>query len=256
MSIDKQYEYVTECENNILFVDIYYSDKILQIHETEPIKRNIINNWENIKYKPIRIIYFNYDSHNTNINELVKINMRKYGINNVRGGDYTNLELSQKQIDKLNFELLGYDYCINCRKCHRDSEDCLGKNIDTSTFLQDCNDYNTILVKINYITNIYDKTCLLKNQLNEIMYIRSLPGNINKDKFNTIYKKYIMNNNDPDNMTELKDYSIKKNELESILFDKKLELINIYKVHKSEYYLKDILTELYKRKFIHMEKFI
>ena len=43
--------------------------------------------------------------------------------------------------------------------------------------------------------------------------------------------------------------------LESLLFEKKLELVNIYKVHKSEYYLKDILDELYKRKFEHMNNY-
>jgi hypothetical protein len=71
-----------------------------------------------------------------------------------------------------------------------------------------------------------------------------------------MYKKYVLNNNDPYDMSKIKDRIIIKNELDCVLFDKKLELINIYKTHKSEFYLKDILIELYKRKFIHMDNLI
>jgi hypothetical protein len=263
MSTDKQYVYVIECENNIFYVDNYSSDKILQSNEIEQIKINIIENKQHLNYKPIKINNFNFNNNSQNkIKNTIKDLMLLHGIKNVRCSDYNDLELSEKIINKLNFELLGrylgaYDrYCFHCLKCHYDNYiDCLGKNIDTSTFLKDCNDYNTILVKINYITNIYDKICLLKKQIDDIYKV------VYEDTAQTnvlviIYQKYIMNNNDPDNMAELKDNIIKKNELESLLFDKKLELINIYKVHKSEYYLKDILTELYKRKFIHMEKLI
>ncbi len=243
------YVYVIECENNKYYVDIYYSDRILQHGpEQEIIKQNIIKYEKVLKYKPIKIIIFNYDAHNININQHVKTYMRQYGINNVRGGDYSDLELSDKIINKLNFELLGkntgsnWDYCFHCMKAHNNNNDCLGKNIDTSNFLKDCNDYNTIIIKINYITNYYDKICLLKKQVSELT----------NNKLDEKYKKYIMNNKDPDNLAELKDDIIKKYELDSLLFDKKLELVNIYKVHKSEYYLKNILEELYKRKLKYM----
>jgi hypothetical protein len=183
--------------------------------------------------------------------------MRRHGINNVRGGDYSDLELSEKIINKLNFEFLGKNdstkpyikYCFHCMKEHNNNDyDCLGKNIDTSNFLKDCNDYNTIIIKINYITNYYYKIVILNNQINEIM--TCINANNFGNELNEKYKKYIMNNNDPDNLSSLNNFI--KYELESLLFDKKLELVNIYKVHKSEYYLKDILGELYKRKLKHM----
>ena len=71
-----------------------------------------------------------------------------------------------------------------------------------------------------------------------------------------MYKKYILNNNDPNNMSKIKDMCIIKYELDCVLFDKKIELVNIYKIHKSEHYLKDLLIELYKKKLIHMDNFI
>ena len=258
-----QYIYVIECENNKYYVDIYYSDKILQNGglEQEIIKQNIIKYENVLKYKPIKIIGFEFDAQNININQHVKQFMIQYGINNVRGGDYSDLELSNKIINKLNFEFIGNYlklngrvHCFYCMKVHNNNNDCLGKNIDTSNFLKDCNDYNTIIIKINYITNYYDKIVLLNNQINVIMTcINSNANDYNyRHELNEKYKKYIMNNNDPDNLSSLKYDNLMKYELESLLFDKKLELVNIYKVHKSIYYLNDILEELYKRKLKHM----
>jgi hypothetical protein len=252
----KQYIYIIECENIKFYIDSYYSDKILLEPEEAIIKQNIIKFENVLKYKPIKICRFSLETYE-NVNSTIKLYMRQHGINNVRGGDYSELELSEKIINKLNFEFLGKNnnsnsnikYCFHCMKEHNNN-DCLGKNIDTSIFLKDCNDYNTIIIKINYISNYYDKIVLLNNQINEITYC------INADNYNSKldekYKKYIMNNNDPDNLSSLKDYNLMKYELDSLLFDKKLELVNIYKVHKSEFYLKDILEELYKRKLKHM----
>lgn len=252
LKIDKQHSYtfVIQCENNKYYIGIYNTNIVLQPSEQEPIKNNIIKDEKILIYKPIKIISFVFNNHelSKNINYSVKQCMRNEGINNVRGDEFTDLELSKKIINKLNFEFLSKSgYCFHCMKTHNQHfKECVGKNIDTSAFLKDCNDYNTVVIKINYITNIYDKVCLLKYQINEI-------SSINKTD---AYKKYILNNNDPDNMSKIKDEIIIKYELDCVLFDKKIELVNIYKIHKSEYYLKDILIELYKKRFIHMDNSI
>ena len=80
------------------------------IYKTEDILFNI-NKYNNnyniftIKHKPIRLYEF---KENCNIYELdltVKIYMNKFGINNVRGGSYSELELSIEQINILKKEL-------------------------------------------------------------------------------------------------------------------------------------------------------
>ncbi len=283
-----KYFYVIDCEY-IYYIDCYYSDNSnLNKNQINMIKENIIKDDKVLKYKPNNFISFeyNYESRNININDYIKMKMKYYGIDYVRGGDYSDSEFSDKIINKLNFEFMGsclifkcrseYSeytelskkninqlackseiegflqyYCFHCMQCHDNIDiKCLGKNIDTSSFLQDCNDYNTVIIKINYITNYYDKIILLKYQINDI--IITINADKEHSKLDEKYKKYIMNNNDPDNLSALKDDIIKKYELESLLFDKKLELVNIYKIHKSEYYLKDILEELYKRKLKYM----
>jgi hypothetical protein len=49
----------------------------------------------------------------------VKMYMSKYGINNVRGGSYSNINLTQMQIDSLTAEIYGaYDRCFRCGGDH------------------------------------------------------------------------------------------------------------------------------------------
>ena len=67
------------------------------------------------------------------------------------------------------------------------------------------------------------------------------------------YNKYILDNK---NVHELKHIKIIRYELYIFNFEKKLELINIYKKYKSEYYIEKLLEGLYEKKIIHMNNLI
>lgn len=90
---------VLELENNCFFIG--KTDDIL--FNINKYNRNC--NIFTKKHKPIRLHEFKQNSSIYDLDITVKIYMNKYGINNVRGGSYSELELSQSQINILQKEL-------------------------------------------------------------------------------------------------------------------------------------------------------
>lgn len=83
------------------------------------------------KYKPIslaesRAITSMHDENNT-----TKDYMKKYGVDNVRGGSYAQIKLNESEISAINKEILGNtDKCFNCglaghftNKCKKPEEE-------------------------------------------------------------------------------------------------------------------------------------
>lgn len=99
------------------------------------------------KYKPIKLYEFKQNCNIYELDNTVKIYMNKYGINNVRGGSYSELELSQSQINILQKELL----MIN--NYHQDS------NLTNNYYNEDMNNnivfINDLLSKKPVIINNY-----------------------------------------------------------------------------------------------------
>jgi hypothetical protein len=79
-------------------------------------KYGYVNEWTN-KYKMIEIERF-IDFHNLNDEDkYTKLYMNVYGIRNVRGGSYSDINLNAEQIAVLNKELRTInDTCFNCGK--------------------------------------------------------------------------------------------------------------------------------------------
>lgn len=123
----------------------YYVGRTREIHvEITDFDRKI--DWLK-RYRPVSVLYTKnnctlYDERNILENE-----MRNRGINNVRGGDYTSLLLSDEDIQKLTRKILSQAFirplCDNCGKVGHYSIECreseiycytCGKSGHTSTY--------------------------------------------------------------------------------------------------------------------------
>jgi len=67
------------------------------------------------KYSPISLVESKPISSHHDENNVTKDYMKKYGVDNVRGGSYTQIKLDDSVISVLNAEFLGNtDKCFNC----------------------------------------------------------------------------------------------------------------------------------------------
>lgn len=107
------------------------------------------------KYPPIEIITTYKTDDSLEENNMTKKYMILYGIENVRGGSYANLELEEWQIKSLEMEFKSADDC--CYKCG-------GKN----HFAKNCNELD-ITEYVNKYSSIDDITIEIDN-LENILY--------------------------------------------------------------------------------------
>ena len=96
------------------------------IHQDSVLVRDLSslsNDWFDL-YSPIRIIE-RVLGDNTVCDKLTKIYMQKYGIENVRGSEYSKVVLSEKQISFLKQELeTKFNICTRCQSDQHFSYDC------------------------------------------------------------------------------------------------------------------------------------
>lgn len=120
--------YVLKCENDMYYIGSTYKKLISNFDE--------IKNVFTSKYKPISIIFSKKTYNIFEEDILVKKYMIKYGINKVRGGFYSSLNLSKSDINRLKKEIISYNKgCFKCgreihfdNKCH-EKVDIYGNNI-------------------------------------------------------------------------------------------------------------------------------
>jgi len=68
-----------------------------------------------MKYKPVKILETIPYAHNLDEDRLTVEYMMKYGIENVRGGPYVSVKLSQDTMDHITKRIrMAYDLCMKC----------------------------------------------------------------------------------------------------------------------------------------------
>lgn len=118
--IDPNTIYIIKCKENKYFI----SNKNYLQHHSEPYITNNSTSW--IKhYLPEKILEIIHDSKPLDVNHYVFKYMDKYGIDNVRGGSFTNIILTPEQKTTIfNNIYLSNDLYLNCGKsdiCDDDS---------------------------------------------------------------------------------------------------------------------------------------
>ena len=166
-------------------------------------------------YKPLLIIkqiqtYDRYDE-----DKIVKQYMSKYGILNVRGGSYSNIELSEPIIDFLEKEIMhSRNACFRCLKRGHFMKNCNAKTNIRGSFLS-----SKYLIKNNELKE--------NNDLSNLIQLKEL-------NIDDLTKKYELKENELNNdlfkNNELKENDFLKKDLED-LFDLFIEFLNDSKPH-------------------------
>ena len=85
------------------------------------------------KYKPIKILDVILNRDKFDEDKITKQYMEKYGIENVRGGTYCKITLSNETIKMITTELNGAtDKCYNCGEVGHYEQNCPNKNLPFS----------------------------------------------------------------------------------------------------------------------------
>jgi predicted GIY-YIG superfamily endonuclease len=105
--------YILKCEDNCFYIGKTERDSIKRIEEHFT---NCGSEWTK-RYKPINVVEIIENADETDEDKYTKIYMKKYGIENVRGGSYTRINLEEYQIKALQNELCTIDdLCFICMK--------------------------------------------------------------------------------------------------------------------------------------------
>jgi hypothetical protein len=112
--------YVLQCEQNKIYVG----------KSKDPIERvtqHFYNNgsqWTK-KYKPLHVLEIIPDMTDFDEDKYTKIYMYRHGIQNVRGGSYTSVQLLDYQIRAIQHELAAIgDSCYTCKEYGHFAADC------------------------------------------------------------------------------------------------------------------------------------
>jgi predicted GIY-YIG superfamily endonuclease len=166
--------YVLSCENNKYYIG--KTEKFLS-RITDHFKNNG-SEWTKL-YKPIRVLEVKDNADEFEKDRYTKIYMKKYGIENVRGGSYSQVVLPFYKVQALQDEICTLeDLCFKCNDTGHFARDCLvGKNI--IWYCEYCNkEFNN--QEKAYIheekcrifclkcekNGHYEKNCLVKDKLN------------------------------------------------------------------------------------------
>lgn len=145
------------------------------------------------KYKPIEIIETFKSKDPLDEDKITKKYMMKYGIENVRGGSYTKLELDEWMIKSLEHEFKSTrDICYKCNEKGHLYRDCpLDNKFNIDKYIEGFNNLDSIDIEINKLEKVYEQIIILNCQINTT---KSFNPNINKqeyeEKLNKINEEY------------------------------------------------------------------
>ena len=252
------------------------------------------------KYPPIEIITTYKTDDSLEENNMTKKYMILYGIENVRGGSYANLELEEWQIKSLQMEFKSADDC--CYKCggkNHFAKNC--NELDITEYVNKYSSIDEITIEIDNLENILynidrlesiisalsiikkedittikqltiakNKVINLQNQLKlEISHDKQIQ--INKQIQEIYIKNPEVQNGHRQNaklqnisnmfsryFPELQNkfvhyYDIQTYKMLNMKLDKMIELNKIKKIYKSNDTVKQILLELYDKRFTILE---
>jgi cellular nucleic acid-binding protein len=118
--------------------------------------------WTKI-YKPIKMVETRRVNSDHDENNVTKDFMKKYGIENVRGGAYCQVELSEEQEDSIRHELRSTtDNCYKCGKPGHFANKCPKKSSFTGT----CGCGKTFMVFEEFMS--HNKMCIQRNSTKEV----------------------------------------------------------------------------------------
>lgn len=125
--------YVIECEGGKRYVG--KSNNAVERFEQHKSGRG--SEWTK-KYKPLKLIEIRQMTSEHDENNITKDLMKKYGINNVRGGSYCQVSLPDASKKALELELLGNsDACFKCGKSGHFARNC--PNEEEEDIIWECN---------------------------------------------------------------------------------------------------------------------
>jgi predicted GIY-YIG superfamily endonuclease len=118
--------YVLLCEKNRYYIG--KTDRPIENRIVEHFNFNIIASEWTHKYKPIKVVEIKKDADEFDEDKYTKIYMKKYGIDKVRGGTYTQIELPEYQKMTLQNELCSAsNLCFRCNRSGHFASNCFVK---------------------------------------------------------------------------------------------------------------------------------
>ncbi len=157
--------YVIECQDNYYYIGKTTNDVSIRFNQ----HKNYQNCAFTSKYKPVKIIETFKSKDPLDEDKITKKYMMKYGIEHVRGGSYTKLELEDWMIKSLEHEFTSAkDICYNCSEKGHFAKECpLNKKLNIQKYLDNFKNMEEINIAIDSLEKVYEKIIILNHQIKQ-----------------------------------------------------------------------------------------
>ncbi len=155
--------YVIECEENNYYIGKTTNEVDVRFSQ----HKNNQNCAFTTKYKPIKIVETFKSKDPLDEDKMTKKYMMKFGIDHVRGGSYTKLELEDWMIKSLEHEFTSAkDMCYNCSEKGHFAKECpLNKKLNIQKYLENFKNLEEIESAIDSLEKVYEQIIILNHQI-------------------------------------------------------------------------------------------